>query len=87
MHLQTGGGNLQFFKKYVGCSRLRLPARCRLRTLQLQTADTPQAGAAVGTLHLAMSDGLVWRVVVTKFGARQEAWSSTAVGLVILLQA
>ena len=47
----------------------------------------PQAGAAIGTVYLIVSDGLLWRVIVTKFGARQEAWSSTAVGLVILLQA
>lgn len=36
--------------------------------------------------RLAMSTGLLDRVVVTKFGARQEAWSSTTVGPVIFLQ-
>ena len=37
-------------------------------------------------VRLAMSAGLLDRLVITKFGARQEAWSSTAVGPVIFLQ-
>ena len=55
--------------------------------IQLQKTDIPQAVAAVGTVRLAISETLLCRVVVTKFGARQEAGSSSAVGPVIFLYA